>query len=311
MKALSLKGIGSLLKDSFKGFSEDKVAKLGGSLAYFTIFSLGPMLLVIIFLAGLILGQKAVEGSLYEQINEMVGSSAAQQVQQLIKSAAASEGGIAAVIGLVTLFIGATSVFTEIQDSINTIWHLRMKPTNTWRTLLKSRLLSFGIIAGIGFLLLVSLAASALMEGLGKKISELIPAAGVWFMFLLSYAFTLFLAVFLFAIIFKVLPAAYITWREVWPGAITTAILFMLGRFLISFYISKSDLGSTYGAAGSLVVLLVWVYYSSLILYFGAEFTKAYVGRFGTGIRPKGYALLADEQTAAGKNKHDRRETKS
>jgi membrane protein len=297
MKALSAKGIGSVLKDSLKSFSEDKVPKLGGSLAYFTIFSLGPMLLVIIFLAGLFLGQRAVEGSLYEQIDQMVGPSAAKQVQQLIKSAAASGGGIAAVIGIVTLFIGATSVFTEIQDSINTIWHLKIKPGSSWKTLLKSRLLSFGIIAGIGFLLLVSLAASALMEGLGKKMSELIPAIGVWLMFIFSYAFTFFLVVFLFAVIFKILPAAYLSWHEVWPGAITSAVLFMIGRFLISFYISKSDLGSTYGAAGSLVVLLVWVYYSSLILYFGAEFNKAYIIRFGAGIRPKAHALLTKEQT--------------
>ncbi|WP_205510703.1 YihY/virulence factor BrkB family protein [Longitalea arenae] len=308
MKAFSARGIGTLLKDSFKSFSEDKIPKLGGSLAYFTIFSLGPMLLVIIFLAGLFLGQKAVEGSLYEQINQMVGPTAAEQVQQLIKSAAASGGGIVAIIGIVTLLIGATSVFTEIQDSINTIWHLRMKPNNSWKTLLKSRLLSFGLIAGIGFLLLVSLAASALMEGLGKKISELIPGIGVWLMVLVSYAFTLFLAVFLFAIIFKVLPAAYISWREVWPGALATALLFIIGRFLISFYISKSDLGSTYGAAGSLVVLLVWVYYSSLILYFGAEFTRAYVGRFGAGIRPKPFAFVAEEQTAANKKNVQSRE---
>ncbi|HJW17925.1 MAG TPA: YihY/virulence factor BrkB family protein [Flavisolibacter sp.] len=294
MKAFSPKGIGILLKDSYKGFLEDKLPKLGGSLAYFTIFSLGPMLLVVIFLASLILGRQAVEGSLYDQIHQLIGASAAEQVQQLIKSASKSGGGIAAIIGLVTLLIGATSVFTEIQDSINTIWHLKMKPDRGLHTMLLSRLLSFGVIAGLGFLLLVSLAASALIEGLGEKLAQLVPGVGVWVMYIVSQAFTLLVAAFLFAVIFKILPSANLSWREAWPGAITTAILFMIGRFLISFYISTSDLGSTYGAAGSLVVLLVWVYYSSLILYFGAEFTKAYAQRFSNGIHPKEYAMLAE-----------------
>lgn len=297
MKALSFGGIGALLKDSFNGFFDDKVPKLGGSLAYFTIFSLGPMLLVVIYLAGLILGRQAVEGSLYEQINQLVGPTAALQVQELIKTASTSEGGrAAALVGMVTLLIGATSVITEIQDSINTIWHLKMKPEKSWRTMLTSRLLAFGLIAGLGFLLLVSLAASALLEGLGEKLGQLIPGVGVWLAFLFSYAFTLLVAVLLFAVVFKVLPAADLPWRQVWPGAIATAILFMIGRFLISFYISTGDFGNTYGAAGSLVVLLVWVYYSSLILYFGAEFTRAYAWRFGRGIRPRKYALLTTEQ---------------
>ena len=300
MKAFSFKGIGLLLKDAYQGFTEDKLPKLGGALAYFTIFSLGPMLLVVIFLAGLILGKEAVEGSLYGQIHQLVGADAAEQVQKLIKSASQSGGGIAAIIGLVTLLIGATSVFTEIQDSINTIWHLKMKPGRGLHTMLLSRLLSFGVIAGLGFLLLVSLAASAIIEGLGQKLADLVPGVGVWVMYVVSQAFTLFVAAFLFAVIFKILPSADISWREAWPGAIATAILFMIGRFLISFYISTSDFGSTYGAAGSLVVLLVWVYYSSLILYFGAEFTKAYANRFSHGIRPKPYAMLV-ETPAVGK----------
>ncbi|MEI6950788.1 YihY/virulence factor BrkB family protein [Paraflavisolibacter sp. H34] len=293
MRSFSLKGFWSVLKDAFTGFSEDKVAKLGGSLAYFTLFSLGPMLLVAIFLAGIFLGRQAVEGSLYPQIQDLVGPDAAQQLQQLIKTAFASKGGGAAAgIGIITLLVGATSVFSEIQDSINTIWHLKIKPGSSWRRLLKNRLLAFGIIAGVGFLLLVSLAISAIMEGIGKKLSALIPGLGAVLVYVASQAFTLLLAACLFAVIFKILPAARLKWRDVWPGAIVTAILFMVGRFGISFYISTSDFGNTYGAAGSLVVLLVWVYYSSLILYFGAEFTKAYTRRFGSGIHPLGYALL-------------------
>lgn len=296
MKAFSLKGIGLLLKDSFHGFSEDKLPKLGGALAYFTIFSIGPMLLVIIFLVGIFLGRQAVEGSLHEQIQQLVGPGAAQQIQQIIKSAAISKGGMVAfIIGLVTMMLGATSIFAEIQDSINTIWGLKAKPNLNWRQTVKDRLLSFGIVASIGFLLLVSLAASAFIEGLGQKLQELIPGVGVLLFYLISQALTLLISSFLFALIFKLLPSAKLGWRQVWPGALVTAFLFMVGRFAISFYISKSDFGNAYGAAGSLVIVLVWVYYSSLILYFGAEFTKAYCNRFGGGIQPNAYAVSARE----------------
>lgn len=293
---VTFQNIKTLLKDSFKGFSEDKVPKLGGSLAYFTIFSIGPMLLVVIFLAGLFLGKQAVEGNLYEQIHEVIGPSAARQIQQLIKSTSESHGGgIAAIIGIVVVLIGATGVFTEMQDSINTIWHLKMKPNQGWHTMLKSRILSFGVIAAMGFLLLVSLAATALLEGLGEKLADVLPG-GVRLIYALTQIFTLVVAAILFAVIFKILPSADLQWKEVWPGGIATAILFMIGRFLISFYISKSNFGSTYGAASSLVVVLVWIYYSSLIVYFGAEFTRAYVNRFTVGMRPKDYALITTEK---------------
>lgn len=295
MKALSLNGIWTLLKDSFEGFSEDKLPKLGGALAYFTIFSLGPMLLVLIFLAGIFLGRQAVEGSLYDQIAQLVGADAALQLQQIIRSASTSKGGsAAAIVGAVTLLIGATTMFTEIQDSINTIWRLEIKPRQ-WLHMLIARLLAFGVIATMGLLFLVSLAASAIIEGLGERLADLVPGAGVWIFYSASQALTLLLATLLFAFIFKFLPAANLKWRDVWPGALTTALLFMIGRFGISFYITHSDFGSTYGAAGSLVVLLVWVYYSSLILYFGAEFTRAYTTRFGSGIRPKKHAFSTAE----------------
>ena len=292
MKAFSFTGVWHLLKDSFKGFSEDKVPKLGGALAYFTIFSLGPMLLVMIFLAGLVLGKQAVEGSLYTQIQQLVGQDAAFQLQQLIKSASTSgSGNLAVIVGLITLLIGATSVFAEVQDSINSIWHLKIKARRSWLQILKSRLLSFGIIAVIGFLFLVSLAATAVMDALGEKLGNIIPGVSGVFFFIAGYVLILLFATVLFSFIFKTLPAANIRWKDVWPGALVTAILFMVGRFAISFYISQSDFGTTYGAAGSLVVIVVWIYYSSLILYFGAEFTKAYTERFGRGIRPKSFAV--------------------
>jgi membrane protein len=296
MGNFSGKNLITLFKDAFSGFSAHKVTKLGGSLAYFTIFSLGPMLLVIIFLAGLFLGQQAVEGSLYEEINGVVGSAAAEQLQSLIKNASTSEGSTTAiVIGLVTLLIAATTVFSEMNDSMDTIFRVEKKPGLGWRQLVITRLVAFGVIASMGFLLLVSLAASAVVDGLGEQIAALLPGVGVAVMFIISQALTLLVATLLFALIFKILPSADLRWRHVWPGAILTALLFMLGRFGISFYISRSNFGDTYGAAGSLVVLLVWVYYSSLILYFGAEFTRAYINQFGGGMRPKKYAVLLPE----------------
>ena len=293
MSAFSDNKIVRLFKEAFGGFSKHKVTKLGGSLAYFTMFSLGPMLLVVIFLAGLFLGQQAVEGSLYHEINDVVGSDAAEQLQNLIKNAARSEGStLAVVIGLVTLLIAATTVFSEMNDSMDTIFGVDKKPGLGWRQLVITRLVAFGVIASMGFLLLVSLAASAIVDRLGEQLAALIPGVGVALMFIISQGFTLLVATFLFAVIFKILPSADLRWREVWPGAILTALLFMLGRIGISFYISRSNFADTYGAAASLVVLLVWVYYSSLILYFGAEFTRAYVKLFGRGIRPKRYAVL-------------------
>lgn len=281
-----------MFRDAFKSFLEDKVPKLGGSLAYFTIFSIGPMLLVIIFFAGIFLGKQAVTGSLHQQIEQLVGAGAAQQIQEIIKNASISKGGsVAVVVGLVSLLLGATSVFAEMQDSINSIWHLKLKPDQGWRHTVMNRLLTFGVVAGLGFLLLVSLAASALIEGLGQKLQDLVPGIGVVLFYIISQALTLFTASLLFALIFKLLPAAKLRWGQVWPGAIVTALLFMIGRLGISLYISKTDLGSTYGAAGSLVIVLVWVYYSSLILYFGAEFTKAFSNRYAGGIQPNKTAV--------------------
>jgi len=296
MKAFSFKGIWILLKDSFGSFIDDKVPKLGGALAYFSLFSLGPMVLVVIFLAGLILGQQAVEGSLHNQLQELVGEGVARQLQQIIRSAATSEQStIAALIGIVTLLVGVTSVFAEIQGSINGMWHLKLKPKLGWHLRLKNRVLSFGIAACMGFFLLVSLAAAAIIESFGKDLAKIIPGMSVNIYYLISQAFIMLIAAILFALIFKILPAADIRWRDVWPGAVAAVLLFMVGRFAISFYIRKSDIGSAYGVAGFLVVLLVWIYYSSLILYFGAEFTKAYAKRFGSGIHPNAHAVSTVE----------------
>ena len=292
MKNLWLKGIGGLLKESFRGFSEYKVPRLSASLAYYTVFSLGPLLIVIIFLTSIFLGREAVEGSIYAQIQGFVGDDAAKQIQDIIKNASITgKGTVAAIIGIVTLLIGATSVFGEIQDSVNDIWGLKPKPKQGWLKLIKNRLLSFGIIGSLGFLLLVSLAITAVVEALGKRLEAAFPNVTVVVFYITNLVLTLGVTTLLFAVIFKVLPDARIKWKDVWAGAITTSILFMIGKFAISFYISKSDVGSTYGAAGSLVILLVWIYYSSIILYFGAVFTKSYAKKYGSSIKPNEYAV--------------------
>lgn len=291
-KKLTLKGVWQLLKESFNGFSDDKVVKLSGSLAYFTVFSIGPMLIVIIFFANLFYGREAIEGTIYGQIKGFVGSDAALQIQAIIKNASLSgKSNVTAIVGFITLLIGATSVFSEIQDSINTIWNLKPKPKKGWLKMLLNRLLSFSVVVGLGFLMLVSLIITGLVEALSNRLYNMFPGMAVALVYIINLMLTLFVTTLLFGVIFKVLPDAKIKWKDVLTGAITTAVLFMLGKFAITFYIGSSNIGSTYGTAGSLVVILLWIYYSSIILYFGAEFTKAYACAYGSRIQPNQYAV--------------------
>jgi len=293
MAKVTLKGIWQVLKDAISGFSDHKVPKLAASLAYYTVFSIGPLLLVLISLAGFFLGREAVEGSLYNQLNSFIGKEAAAQIQQIVGNAFKSGNeGIGAIIGIVVLLIGATTMFGELQDSINTIWGLKPKPKLGLWLLLKNRLLSFGLIAVLGFLLLVTLAVTAVIAGLSDRIQQMVPSVGPAIMFVITGLLTLAITTFLFSVVFKVLPDARMEWKQVWPGAIATSILFLLGKFGISFYIGTSDIGSSFGAAGSMIILLVWIYYSSIILYFGAEFTRAYDVKYTKGIIPNQYAVI-------------------
>src|SRR6476661_8275026 len=301
MKKFSMGLVWSSLKHSFKGFSEDKITKLSASLAYYTVFSLGPLMIVIIFLCSIFLGREAVEGSINNQLQSFIGSDAAKEIQEIIKNASISgKGGIAAVIGVITLLIGATTVFGEIQDSINGIWGLKASPKAGIVKLILSRVLSFGLITTLGFLLLVSLAVTAVVEGLGARLKDAFPDIAVIVFYVINLLLTLGVTTLLFAIIFKVLPDVKIKWKAIWPGAIATSLLFMIGKFAISFYVSKSDIGSTYGAAGSLVILLVWIYYSSIILYFGAEFTRSYALQKGDPVIPDDYAKWDKEPIVPG-----------
>jgi membrane protein len=292
MERFTPKAFWTVLKQTFKGFGKDNVLKLSASLAYYTIFSLGPMMIVILFLADIFLGREAIQGRLYSQIQDLVGSKAAIQIQEVIKNATIdSSNTLTTVVGFVTLFIGATTVFSEIQDSINIIWKLRVKPKLGFSKFLISRLLSFSLVVGLAFLLLVSLLINALMEGFMDRLRQLFPDITVTLFYVLNLALTFLIIWFLFAIIFKVLPDARIRWKDVMAGALFTALLFMAGKFLITFYIGRSDVGSAYGTAGSLVVLLLWIYISAIVLYSGAEFTKCYAIMFGSDIKPNEYAV--------------------
>ncbi len=280
-----------LIRDAGNGFGDDKVIKLSGSLAYFTIFSIGPMLIVIMFFADLFWGREAIEGTIYGQINGIVGSEAAAQIQEIIKNVTLSGSTFTVTVGFITLIIGATTVFAEIQDSINTIWNLKVKPEKGWLKMILNRLLSFSVVVGLAFLLLVSLIINGVLEALSDRLIVMFPEIAVIVIYLFNLLLTLVVITFLFAVIFKVLPDAKIKWRDVMVGSIVTALLFMIGKFGITFYIGNSNIGSTYGTAGALVVLLLWVYFSAIILYFGAEFTKVFAAQYGSRIHPSQYAV--------------------
>ncbi len=302
-KRITVKGILGLFKQSFKGFGQDKLTKLSGSLAYCTVFSFGPLLIVIIFLSSIFFGQQAVEGQIYGQLEDFLGADNAAQIQEIIKKATVSDKGTkAAIIGFATLIFDATTVFAEIQDSINSIWGLKPKPKKGWLKMLKNRVLSFSVIVSLGFLLVVSLGVTALIDALSRRLQARFPDVAVVIFYIINQFVTLIVVCMIFAVVFKILPDAKIRWKDVFAGALVTALLFMLGKFAISFYISKAAIGSTYGAAGSLVVLLVWTYYSSLILYIGAEFTKAYALKYGLPIYPNDYAVTIKQvEVEAGK----------
>jgi membrane protein len=292
MKKFRIKDLGKVLKSAGSGFVDHNVIKLSASLAFYTIFSMGPLLLIIISICSFFYGRAAVEGKIYYQLQGFLGHDTALSLQQIIKNAAiGGKTKFATIIGGVALLIGATSIFAEMQDSINTIWELKVKPNKGWLTMIINRLLSFSVIISLGFLLLVSLSITALIEGFSDHLRSIYPQVAVIIFYVVNLLITFLITAFIFAIIFKVLPDAKIKWKDVSVGAVVTALLFMLGKFGISFYISKSNVGTTYGTTGSLVVLLLWVYYSSFILYFGAEFTKSYALIFGSKIYPSEYAV--------------------
>ena len=288
-----------------KGFIEDRVMKLSAALAYYTIFSLTPLIIILLSSATLFFGDKMkTRDKFFGQVSDMVGKDAALQIQGFVESANRSgQSTFALITGIITLIIGATAIFVEIQDSINLIWKVKAVPKKGWLKMLTNRLLSFSLVVSLGFLLLVSLVINSIVVGLGSKlaaflshskINDVLPVANdtmTLIIIILNNIITVAAVTAVFTIIFKVLPDVNIRWKSAIIGALFTAILFGLGKYLIGVYIEKGNPGSAFGAASSIIVILVWVYYTAIILYFGAEFTQSYAEKYDGGISPSKYAV--------------------
>jgi membrane protein len=288
----------AFLKNTFAAWSRDKVPRHGAALAYYTVLSLVPLLVVIIAMIGLIFGREAAQGYIVEQIGSLVGPQSAQAIKEMIQRASQpSTGVMATLVATVTLLAGASGVFAQLQDSLNSLWGVEPKEGRGIWGVIRDRFISVGALLGTGFLLLVSLVLSAAVSALGKWFGGRLPAPEVVLQ-ALELVISLCVVTGLFALIFKVLPDVHIAWSDVWIGAFLTALLFTIGKFAIGLYLGKSDVGSAYGAAGSLVILLVWVYYSAQILLFGAEFTQVYANTLGSRIVPSENAVVADPTKA-------------
>jgi membrane protein len=283
-----IKAIGQLLKASYTSWSEDKGPRLGASLSYYAVFSLAPLLLIAIAIAGLVFGQKAAEGAIVYEIRGVVGEQAAHAIQAMIEGARKPTAGtVASIAGALALLLGAAGVFGEIQDALDTIWRVEAgKSSGVWR-FVKSRFFSALTVLGTGFLLLVSLVLSAALTAAQGYLAGSLPMGEV-LMHALELAVSFGVITLLFAMIFKILPQTKVAWSDVWIGAAMTAAMFTVGKYLIGVYIAKSVSTSVYGAAGSLVLVIAWVYYSAQILYFGAEFTKAYANAYGSRAKQHG-----------------------
>ena len=287
-----LKEFWKIMVATIMGFINDNGLKLSASLAYYTVFSMAPLLILAVSLAGLFLGPSAAENKLYPQIAHYVGPQAALQIQGILKNLQLSgKSNVGVTIGVVTLLIGASSTFVEIQDSLNIIWRVKAKPKKGWIKLIENRFLSFSLIVSLAFLLLASLLINILMTALSSRIETFLPVVTGLLLKGVNLGITLIVISVLFSIIFKFLPDVKIKWKDVRTGAIFTSIFFMLGQYLINLYIQYAARTAIYGAAGSILAILIWIYYTSAILYIGAEFTQVYAEATGSKIEPAEYAV--------------------
>jgi membrane protein len=286
------------MKGAFVSWSEDKAPRLGAALAYYAAFSIAPLLVIAIAVAGLVFGEEAAQGQIVSQVRGLIGDEGAAALQSMIEKAGRRpDAGIAAtLIGIGTLLFGASGVFGELQDSLNTIWGVKPRPGRGLFGLLKDRFLSFAMVFGIAFLLLVSLVISAALAALGKVGGAFIAEGPLHVLnFVISFA----VITGMFAAVFKFLPDIQIEWQDVWLGAALTSLLFSVGKLAIGLYLGKTSVASAFGAAGSLVIVLVWVYYSAQILFLGAEFTKTYAKLYGSGVRPDAHAVPVTAEARA------------
>jgi membrane protein len=282
----------SLLKQTASEWMEDDAPTLGAALAYYTVFSLAPLMTIAIAIAGLFFGKEAAQGQIFDELRVLLGEEGGKAVEEMVQSANAqpTAGVVATIISVIILLFGASGVFGQLQASLNTIWGVKPKPGRGVLGMIQDRLLSFGFTLVVGFLLLVSLMLTAGIALMANWLGGLMPGSETLAQ-ILNIVFSLAMITLLFAMIFKFLPDAKIAWRDVWIGAFLTALLFTIGKFALGIYLGKSGVASSYGAAGSLIVLLLWVYYSSQILFFGAEFTQVYANRFGSRVAPADNAV--------------------
>ncbi len=284
-----MRAVWRLTSETFSSWSEDNAFRLAAALAYYAVFSLAPLLILVIAMAGTIFGNKIAQGEVMDQIGSLIGSGGATAIRTLIENAHAHGTARASVLGILSLLFGATGVFVSLQDGLNTVWQVKPKPRNLVVGFVRQRIHTFTMVLGIGFLLLVSLVVSAVISALGKYFGDTfvpvdLPHIG-------NFLVSLGIITMLFAMIFKLLPDVNIRWGDVRMGAFVTALLFSLGKLGIGAYLGRSSMTSVYGAAGSLVLILGWVYYSSLILFLGAEFTRVYANHYGSRITPSSNAV--------------------
>ncbi|MFD2255677.1 YihY/virulence factor BrkB family protein [Luteolibacter algae] len=280
-----------LLKETFKEFQKDNAMRLSAALAYYSVFSLAPLLIISISIAGAIFGEDAARGAIEFQLTDAIGQESARAVQEMIQNAHQDDKGIfMTIIGVLILLVSASGVFAQLKDAMNTVWDLKVKPGTGVKVMVKSRLLALSMVLVIGFLLLISLILSTVTATLISWVGKALPIPGFVFQ-TVSLLVSVGMVTVLFAMIFKILPDADVQWRDVWSGAFLTAVLFSIGKMVLALYLGRQEAASTYGAAGALILLLSWVYYSANILLLGAEFTQVYARRRGRRIEPTSVAV--------------------
>jgi membrane protein len=298
----------AITKKTVSAWIADDPFGQSAKIAYYAIFSIVPLLVIVIALAGMAFGQERVQEELSTQIGDAMGDETAKQIEEMIAKASERKKTVwATILGIVTLLVGCTGVFAQLQVSLNNIWEVRVEARKKWLRTLRDRLFSFGMVMAIGFLLMVSLLITAALAALSGWIKAYLPDFMLGIFFLLNFLVSFGVITVLFALMYKVLPDAEIRWRNVWVGAMVTALLFILGKFLIGVYFGKADPGSAYGAAGSIVLIMLWVSYSCMIVFLGAEFTKQYTLHRGDKIIPRKDAVLIDRDTEKQrvKDKHE------
>ncbi len=294
-KRSRLSEIWPLLKDTVKDWSDDGASRLAAALSCYTLLSLAPLVILTVSVTGLVFGDDAARGQVSQELGGLVGPRAGEAVQTVIANAEAPSAGIVStILGVAVLLFGAPGVFVELQDAMNTIWEVKPKPNEGVRGFLRHRFFSFAMVLAVAFLMLVSLLVSAGLAAAGKFFAGYLPGGETLWQ-VVNFAVAFAITTLLFALIFKVVPDVEVRWREVWVGGALTALLFTIGKFGLGLYIGKSSVTSSFGVAGSLVALVIWVYYSSQILFLGAEFTQVYARRFGGRIRPSPHAVPATQ----------------